>query len=165
MAAIPRLLLRAISYQSEDGSSSVPRYGGDYWEINGYGDCFLWDTMRIATHSRPGLALRRRLAPFAHRVINTLPPRVRVTVEYMLVHHRWPNLFPPQTFNEKITWRKLYDHDPRMPDLVDKVKAKEIVARQVGVEVTIPTLRVYDSVEELDFSVPPLSQPPYVLKT
>jgi hypothetical protein len=100
-----------------------------------------------------------------HKLIDVLPPRARVILEYLLVHRRWPNLKNPQTLNEKITWRKLYDRDPRMPDLVDKVKAKEIVARRFGKDLVIPTLRVYDTAEELDFNVPPLSQPPYVLKT
>ena len=100
-----------------------------------------------------------------HKAIDVLPLRARVALEYLLVHRRWPNLEHPQTFNEKITWRKLYDRDPRMPDLVDKIKAKEIVARKFGKDLVIPTLRVYDTAEELDFNVPPLSQPPYVLKT
>jgi hypothetical protein len=63
-----------------------------------------------------------------------------------------------------VLWRKLYDRDPRLPDLVDKIKVKDIVARQFGTDVIIPTLAVYNTVEELDFSVLPLSRPPYVLK-
>lgn len=111
------------------------------------------------------LLLRRTLALLVHKAINILPPRARAIIEYMLVHRRWLHLDNPQTLNEKVIWRKLYDRDLRMPDLVDKVKAKEIVARKFGKDLVIPTLRVYDTAEELDFSVPPLSQPPYVLKT
>ena len=113
----------------------------------------------------PFLLKRSGIVLFVRKVIHALPPRARVTLEYLLVHRRWPNLENPQTLNEKVTWRKLYDRDPRMPDLVDKVKAKEIVARKFGKGLVIPTLRVYDTAEELDFNVPPLSQPPYVLKT
>jgi len=108
--------------------------------------------------------LKRTVARLGYKVIKTLPPRMRVTMEYVLVHRRWPNLDTPQTLNEKVLWRKLYDRDPRLPDLVDKIKVKDIVARQFGTDVIIPTLAVYNTVEELDFSVLPLSRPPYVLK-
>jgi hypothetical protein len=75
-----------------------------------------------------------------------------------------PNIDNPRTFNEKIAWRKLYEHDPRMTDMVDKVKAKQIVSRRFGDQFIIPTLAVYNAAAELDFNKPPLSQPPYVLK-
>ncbi len=108
--------------------------------------------------------LKRTVARLGYKVIKTLPPRMRVTMEYVLVHRRWPNFDTPQTLNEKVIWRKLYDRDPRLPDLVDKIKVKDIVARQFGTDVIIPTLGVYNTVDELDFNVLPLSRPPYVLK-
>jgi hypothetical protein len=102
--------------------------------------------------------------PLIQKAINRLPARARVTIEHLRFHHRWPNFDNPETFNEKITWRKLYDRDPRLPDLVDKLKVKEIVARKFGKDLIIPTLCAYETAEELDFNVPPLSQAPYVLK-
>lgn len=59
--------------------------------------------------------------------------------------HLWrhgyvPDLENPRTFSELVQWRKLHERDPRFPLLADKVKVKEIVARQLGPEWIIPTL-------------------------
>lgn len=56
----------------------------------------------------------------------------------------------PQTFNEKLNWIKLYDHNPLYTLLVDKYRVKEYVAERIGKEYVIPTLAVYHSVDEID---------------
>ncbi|MBQ4473839.1 MAG: glycosyl transferase [Lachnospiraceae bacterium] len=66
-----------------------------------------------------------------------------------------PNLEEPKTFNEKLQWLKLYDHNPKYTDLVDKEKVKEYVSKQIGREYVIPTLGVWDSFEEIDFDALP----------
>jgi hypothetical protein len=96
--------------------------------------------------------------------MSLLPARLNVVIGHMQAHYRLPNLKNPQTFNEKIIWRKLYDRDSRLPDLVDKIKVKDHIASQYGADLIIPTLAVFDTVEAMDFSKPPLSQPPYVIK-
>lgn len=58
----------------------------------------------------------------------------------------------PKTFNEKLQWMKLYDRNPLYTDLVDKYKVKQWVADRIGAEHVIPTLAVYDSVDEIDIS-------------
>ena len=55
----------------------------------------------------------------------------------------------PKTFNEKLQWLKINDRTPRYSLLVDKVAAKKIVSDIIGKEHVIPTIRVYDSVEEI----------------
>lgn len=61
------------------------------------------------------------------------------------------NLKNPQTFNEKLQWLKLNNRKPEMVKMVDKVDAKEYVANIIGEEYIIPTLGVYNSVDEIDF--------------
>lgn len=61
------------------------------------------------------------------------------------------NLKNPQTFNEKLQWLKLNNRKPEMVKMVDKVDAKEYVASIIGEEYIIPTLGVYNSVDEIDF--------------
>lgn len=61
------------------------------------------------------------------------------------------NLKNPQTFNEKLQWLKLNNRKPEMVKMVDKVEAKEYVANIIGEEYIIPTLGVYNSVDEIDF--------------
>lgn len=65
------------------------------------------------------------------------------------------NLKDPKTFNEKLQWLKLYDHDPSYPALVDKDGVKAYVAERIGEEHIIPTLGIYDSFDEIDFDALP----------
>ena len=51
-----------------------------------------------------------------------------------------PNMFCPQTVNDKFLWRKLFDYDPRFVILSDKLACKEWVAARVP-ELNIPTVR------------------------
>ena len=60
------------------------------------------------------------------------------------------NLKDPRTFSEKIQWLKLHDHNPLYTTLVDKNSVKQWVAEKIGAEYVIPTLAVYQSVDEID---------------
>ena len=65
------------------------------------------------------------------------------------------NLKHPVTFNEKLQWLKLYNHNPAYTVMVDKVKAKEYVAKLIGEEHIIPTLGVWDDPDDIDFDALP----------
>lgn len=71
------------------------------------------------------------------------------------------NLEAPKTFNEKLQWLKLYDRRPEYTIMVDKYEVKEYVAGIIGWEHIIPTLAVYNCVEDLDYDYLP---PRFVLK-
>lgn len=62
------------------------------------------------------------------------------------------NLQNPQTFNEKLQWLKLNYRNPLFTKMVDKYEAKKYVASMIGEEYMIPTLGVWDSFDEIDFS-------------
>ena len=72
------------------------------------------------------------------------------------------NLEHPTTFNEKLQWLKLHDHNPMYPKMVDKITAKDYVASVIGDEYIIPTLKVYSSVEDINLDELPNQ---FVLKT
>ena len=61
------------------------------------------------------------------------------------------NLTHPQSFNEKVSWQKLYDRDPRYTQMVDKYQAKEYAGHIIGEEHIIPTIGLWNSVDEIDF--------------
>lgn len=65
--------------------------------------------------------------------------RTRLSLLHLWRHGRLPDLDNPQTFNEHVQHRKLFEHDMRMPPLADKVAVKQIVADQIGPEWVIPT--------------------------
>lgn len=65
------------------------------------------------------------------------------------------NLENPQTFNEKLQWLKIYDHNPEYTKMVDKYEVKAYVAKKIGKEYIIPTLGVWDSFDKIDFDTLP----------
>ena len=71
------------------------------------------------------------------------------------------NLSDPRTFNEKLQWLKLYDHNSLYHMLVDKYEVKQWVADKIGAEHVVKTYALYSSVEEIDFDRLPTS---FVLK-
>lgn len=93
---------------------------------------------------------------------NALPAKWHVAVDYLRIHGALPNFQCPQSFNEKIAYRKLYDRDPRMPMLIDKIAVKEEMTKRFGADFLIPTLAVFNDETEIDFTA--LSYP-CVVKT
>lgn len=61
------------------------------------------------------------------------------------------NLENPTTFTEKIQWLKLYDRREIYCQMVDKYEAKKYVAAIVGDAYIIPTIGIWDKVEEIPF--------------
>lgn len=103
----------------------------------------------------------RLLKNIFHGVANILPDSIAVRLLYIGYIRRWPNLKKPRTFNEKIAWRKLYQHDPRFVLFADKIAVKDEIAKLVGPEHVIPTLWSGDNPEEIPFDAFPL---PFVIK-
>lgn len=54
----------------------------------------------------------------------------------------------PQTFNEKIQFRKLYDHNPLYSICADKYRVREYVKERIGEEYLIPLFLVTDKLTE-----------------
>ena len=80
-----------------------------------------------------------------------LPDKAYIQLYYFAQFKRFCNLRSPKTYNEKLNWLKLHDHNPDYPELVDKYEAKKQVAKIIGEEYIIPTLGVWDSFDEIDF--------------
>lgn len=83
------------------------------------------------------------------------PDKQYLQMMYWLHLGRKLNLKNPKTFNEKLQWLKLYNHKPEYTIMVDKVKAKEYVAKLIGEEHIIPTLGVWDDPDDIDFDALP----------
>lgn len=71
------------------------------------------------------------------------------TFEYYNDYHA--NLNNPKSFNEKLQWLKLHDHNPKYTQLVDKYEVKKYVADKVGEDYVIPTLGIYRSFDDICF--------------
>lgn len=66
-----------------------------------------------------------------------------------------PNLKNPQTYNEKLQWLKLHDHNPLYTQMVDKIEAKRIVSDIIGEQYIIKTLGVWHRFDDIDFDTLP----------
>ena len=71
----------------------------------------------------------------------------------------WKN---PQTFSEKLQWLKLYNRRPEYTTMVDKAAVKDYVASVIGTEYIIPTLGIWDNVDDIEWDKLPDR---FVLKT
>ena len=89
------------------------------------------------------------------RKILRMPDKVYLKLLYRLRFGRKLDLKHPKTFNEKLQWLKLYDRDDRYTIMVDKYMVKDYVSRKIGAQYVIPTLGVYESFEEIDFTALP----------
>ena len=61
------------------------------------------------------------------------------------------NLEKPRSYNEKLQWLKLNDIHPEYTKMVDKATAKDYVASIIGEKYIIPTLGLWNSVEEIEW--------------
>lgn len=61
----------------------------------------------------------------------------------------------PTTFNQKLQWLKLYDHNPQYTQMVDKLGAKEYVKGIIGEQYIIPTIGVWERAEDIDWETLP----------
>ncbi len=57
----------------------------------------------------------------------------------------------PITFNEKLQWLKVYDRKPIYNKYVDKYDVKEYIRETIGEEYLIPTLGVWDRVQDIEW--------------
>lgn len=105
--------------------------------------------------------LRRILIGIVRRM-NWLPDSFYLKIMFYLKMDKKLNLKNPKTFNEKLQWLKLYNRQPEYTKMVDKFAVKGYIASIVGEEYVIPTLGVWNTFEEIDFSSLPEE---FVLKT
>ena len=78
--------------------------------------------------------------------------RLYLKYQFHYVFGRKLDLKKPRSFNEKLQWLKLYDRYPLYTTLVDKYSVKEWVAKLIGKQYVIPTLAVYNDVEQINLS-------------
>ena len=81
---------------------------------------------------------------------------------YRLEFKRKLDLDNPITYSEKLQWLKLYYHHPIHTIMADKYAVKQYVKDLVGEQYIIPTLFVWNTVEDIDWEQLPQQ---FVLKT
>ena len=97
-----------------------------------------------------------------HKTVGLWPDKFYLKLKFRLVMGHKLDLENPKTFNEKLQWLKLYNRKPEYTTMVDKYAVKDYVANIIGKEHIIPTLDVWNSVDEIDWDALPNQ---FVLKT
>ena len=92
------------------------------------------------------------LKKFFKSFTRILPDKAYVWLDFIRNLHRIPDLRNPSTFNEKLQWLKLYNHDPSYPKMADKLAMRDFVEKKAGAGHSVPVLGVWDCFDEIDFS-------------
>ena len=91
------------------------------------------------------------MSVLSDNLMSFLPDKLYISLKYFYRFHKLPNLKEPQTYNEKLQWLKLNDHNELYHTLADKYEVKKYVEKLIGSEYIIRTLGIYDSFDEIDF--------------
>ena len=83
--------------------------------------------------------------------IRFLDDETYLKIMYKAAFGKRLDLDNPTSFNEKIQWMKINDRNPDYPIMVDKCEAKKYVANIIGANYIIPTIGVWDKVEDIAF--------------
>lgn len=62
-----------------------------------------------------------------------------------------PNLKQPKTFNEKINYYKLHDHNPLITTCCDKYSLKQYASEKIGAQYVLPVLGAWMKADDIDF--------------
>ena len=90
-------------------------------------------------------------AKLSKGIKKAMPDKMYLNMMYRKKIGKKLNLKHPITFNEKLQWLKLYNRMPEYTTMVDKYEVKKYVAGIIGEEYIIPTLGIWDRVEDIDF--------------
>lgn len=105
---------------------------------------------------------RRMMQTLYRGTLGLAPAPLSLSIQFLRTQGRWPDLARPQSFNEKLQWRKLHDRRPILPLMIDKVAVKTLLAERLQAhDWLIPTLWTG---ARLDADILAALAPPYVIK-
>lgn len=86
-------------------------------------------------------------------ILNSLyfiPDKTMIKLQYRIKTGRKLNLNKPIRYSEKMQLYKLYYREPLMRVVADKAAVKQYITEQGFGDVVIPTIGVYDAIEQID---------------
>lgn len=88
-------------------------------------------------------------------LLKLLPDKIYISIMYFKHFKKLPNLKNPVTFNEKLQWLKLHDHNNRYTQLVDKLKVRAFITDQIGEEFLIPLFNSWEDPSDINWETLP----------
>lgn len=104
----------------------------------------------------------RYLIPLLLRLRFLFNDKVYLSLMYFAQTGRIINWSNPVRFTEKLQWLKLFYRRDEFTKLVDKSTVKDIVANLIGRRYIIPTIGIWDTIDEVNWDILPNQ---FVLKT
>ena len=84
-----------------------------------------------------------------------MPSKLYLSILYRINFGSKMHWKHPQTFNEKLTWCKLYDRRKHYTMLADKYAVKSYVAERIGKDYVVENYGVWDKWEDIDLDTLP----------
>lgn len=88
-------------------------------------------------------------------LLNWMSDELYIKLMYYSYYNKKLDLKNPVTFNEKLQYLKLNDRKKIYTNLVDKQEVKKYISEKLGEEYVIPTINVWNSVEEINWQTLP----------
>lgn len=101
--------------------------------------------------------MKRKIKNFLRSSATRISPRLNTELMHLALKKRRVNLRNPKTFDDKISWLKLYDYPNRKITEIgaDKYKVREYVKEKGFEHMLIPLLGVYKHVDEINIDTLP----------
>lgn len=96
------------------------------------------------------------------KILPYFPPKFFTKLKYFKVFRKKLNLNNPITLNEKIQWKKIYDHNSFYTLCADKYAVRDLIKKKIGEKYLIPLLYYTDKPEDIPFDKLHL---PYIIKS
>lgn len=86
-------------------------------------------------------------------MLSRISPKITHVIMYRKGMGSFPNLRNPRTFNEKVSWLKLYElpKDPLAPIVADKLRVREFVKERGYGELLVPLVGAWENASEISF--------------
>lgn len=88
---------------------------------------------------------------FSFRLNKMFSDELYLRCRYRAAFNKKLNLDSPKTFNEKLQWLKIYDHNPAYTNMVDKYEVRNYIAQTIGNRYLIPLLGKWNDINDINF--------------
>lgn len=106
--------------------------------------------------------IRKAISYIIRHYLTFFPDRPYLKLLYFVEIGKFLDLDNPKTFTEKIQWLKVNAFKKEYTRMVDKLAVKDLVSEKIGKEYIIPTIGVWENVNDIDWNSLPQQ---FVLKT
>lgn len=84
-------------------------------------------------------------------LVKWIPDKEFVKIAYRGMMGEKLNLENPATFNEKLQWLKVFDHKEEYTGLVNKIEAKDLVGKRIGIQHIVPLYGKWENASDIEF--------------